>query len=790
MSSRVLLALAATLVAGLASAQTFTATLSGGRETPTAGDPDGRGFAVAILDGTSLNYYVMVESITTPTAADIGVGRPGQSGAVAVTLTTTFTSAAPGAFIAVGSVTIDSATAQGVAANPGGYYFNVHNSDFPGGALRGQLIGDGGTSSTLATSLLGSREVPSAGSPSGRGYAAVTFDTSTIYYFLWVKNVDSLTGAGIHQGDAGQAGSVVVNLSPTFAGGLAAGWANVAAATVSGFLADPAGFYVEVQSAGFASGAVRGQLGAPETTIYFPVVSKVSGQGGSKFRTNVRIANQSDEVAPVWAEFYPSNTAGLAAPSATVLLNVAAGAQGVYDEFVGSVFNTTGNGAARLVSGAPIGAAAHIYNDQRDNPAIGGTYGQFAPGRGPDDALSQGALLLLSNRPVTDATGFRSNLGYYNQLSHTATLSLVARNVDGTVLGTITLAMPGGANKIDSVFNIISSVPSNQRTIDNFFVTYSSSDPIFLYASLVDNKTNDGLNIIPVPFVEPVTVVANQPPDGTITSPATDVTIRAGQSVSFAGSASDPDGDAVTVVWNFGDAATSTALVAGAHVYASAGVYTVTLTATDNKGLADPSPATRSITVNANQAPNGTITAPAGNVTVGVGQSVSFASSTSDPDGDAVTVLWNFGDGVTSTGAAPSHTYLTAGTYTVTLIATDALGLADPTPDTRTITVTSVTLSAVQSQIFTPICARCHPPNQGMDLRVGNSWASIVNVNSAEQPTLKRVKPGDPDNSYLYRKVNGGPSITGSQMPLGGPTLSQAQIQLLHDWILAGAPNN
>ena len=89
-----------------------------------------------------------------------------------------------------------------------------------------------------------------------------------------------------------------------------------------------------------------------------------------------------------------------------------------------------------------------------------------------------------------------------------------------------------------------------------------------------------------------------------------------------------------------------------------------------------------------NHAPNGVITAPIGNVTVQPGEAVSFASSTSDPDGDAVSVLWSFGDGATSTQLVPgTHAYTTAGSFTVTLTATDSHGAADPTPDTRLVTV-------------------------------------------------------------------------------------------------------
>jgi PKD repeat protein len=104
----------------------------------------------------------------------------------------------------------------------------------------------------------------------------------------------------------------------------------------------------------------------------------------------------------------------------------------------------------------------------------------------------------------------------------------------------------------------------------------------------------------------------NSPPNGTITSPATDVTIEAGQSVSFAGSATDPDADAVTVLWDFGDGSGSVLLVPGSHSFASAGIYTVTFTVTDSHAASDPTPDSRTITVSNPPAPDIETYLPAG----------------------------------------------------------------------------------------------------------------------------------------------------------------------------------
>jgi hypothetical protein len=96
----------------------------------------------------------------------------------------------------------------------------------------------------------------------------------------------------------------------------------------------------------------------------------------------------------------------------------------------------------------------------------------------------------------------------------------------------------------------------------------------------------------------------------------------------------------------------------------------------------------------ANRAPNGTIESPPGNLTVPVGGSVDFRGSGSDPDGNLpLSYAWNFGDpGIPASSLEDPGlvTFPNAGTYTVRLTVTDALGMSDPTPATRTITVGAV----------------------------------------------------------------------------------------------------
>jgi mono/diheme cytochrome c family protein len=98
----------------------------------------------------------------------------------------------------------------------------------------------------------------------------------------------------------------------------------------------------------------------------------------------------------------------------------------------------------------------------------------------------------------------------------------------------------------------------------------------------------------------------------------------------------------------------------------------------------------------------------------------------------------------------------------------------------------------IQATIFTPICTACHTganAPQGLRLDAANSYALLVNVASAEVPSVLRVNPGNPDSSYLVQKIQGTAAV-GGRMPLGGPALSQAQIDLVRQWISSGAPQS
>ena len=132
-------------------------------------------------------------------------------------------------------------------------------------------------------------------------------------------------------------------------------------------------------------------------------------------------------------------------------------------------------------------------------------------------------------------------------------------------------------------------------------------------------------------------------------------------------SSTDPDGEALTYAWTFGDGGTATG-VSASHTYAGPGTYDISLTVTDPRGGTNTK--TVSYVVAANQAPTANFTATASGVNA---VSVNGGSST-DPDGDSLTYAWTFGDGGTATGVSASHTYAGPGTYDISLTVNDGRG--------------------------------------------------------------------------------------------------------------------
>ncbi len=250
---------------------------------------------------------------------------------------------------------------------------------------------------------------------------------------------------------------------------------------------------------------------------------------------------------------------------------------------------------------------------------------------------------------------------------------------------------------------------------------------------------------------------------GAVAMGTTDVTIA--QAVTSAATASDRTTDvgvtdsftanaalgsgSYTYAWAFGDGDLSTA-ENPTHAYAATGTYTVDLTVTDAWGASCLS----STTVNVIAGPSGTVSA--NTITPNTKTSVHFTANGTGGVG-AFSYAWTFGDGAVGTGATPTHTYGTAGTYTVTVVITDHVG-------------GSVTKTLTETVSQPPATSLATDLTQGTGLYV--LIIVIVLVVAGAAVLLMRRKPRTPAPLTPADPATAGPTGTATPPPSPPPGAS------------------
>jgi len=160
------------------------------------------------------------------------------------------------------------------------------------------------------------------------------------------------------------------------------------------------------------------------------------------------------------------------------------------------------------------------------------------------------------------------------------------------------------------------------------------------------------------------------------------------------------DASDTTWLWEFGDGSTS-GVIHAAHAYGAAGTYTVTLTATTNHGCSDD----YSVDIVVHDSPTASFefsvagfSSEDGATGGCVDNVVIFENTSTIPVPETITdSFWNFGDGSTSTEFEPSHTYVSSGTYTITLTVTSEYGCTSTITKTI-IMIDELTLDLVVSE--------------------------------------------------------------------------------------------
>jgi hypothetical protein len=227
----------------------FSASLDGSQVVTPTGSP-GRGWGIVRLvePANTVTVFLHVTGMSGPgLSARMHLGGVGVNGGILINLV-----GGPGNW--TGSGTLGPA---GVAAlQTAGAYLNVQTAAFPGGELRGQIVAP--TTVRFTALLDGGQTVPPSGSAAtGEAVAFLYQPDDRLVYTVTTQGLAGVTGARIRMAPAGGTGPSIHTLMGS-AGQYSGVTGKLPAAELAALLAD--GLYLEVDTAAFPGGEIRGQL--------------------------------------------------------------------------------------------------------------------------------------------------------------------------------------------------------------------------------------------------------------------------------------------------------------------------------------------------------------------------------------------------------------------------------------------------------------------------------------------------------------------------------------------------
>lgn len=238
-----------------------------------------------------------------------------------------------------------------------------------------------------------------------------------------------------------------------------------------------------------------GDPGNGVVEMYFPIIGNSDGAMNSKWRTDMRLLNTSGSDAVATLEWFPAGDMPRRGATRVVTSPVRALRSSMLNSVVTHTIGADGLGAVRVTSAAPLAGSVRVFNDQRHNPDVGGTYGTLVRAYRAADALPSGTLIQLTNNEGS-ATGFRTNVGYFNASPDPVAITFRLFASDGTLLGSKTIGVQGWANRTASVFSIIDTIAPARRNLEDFYIKFETNGSrVFVYGTVTDNVTNDTMYV-------------------------------------------------------------------------------------------------------------------------------------------------------------------------------------------------------------------------------------------------------------------------------------------------------
>jgi PKD repeat protein len=297
-------------------------------------------------------------------------------------------------------------------------------------------------------------------------------------------------------------------------------------------------------------------------------------------------------------------------------------------------------------------------------------------------------------------------------------------DVPGTYNVFLTVSGPGGSSSARREITVQGPTITPPATLTSTVVPPATATPT---STATATTAPTATSTATATATQPTAPTANfsSAPNGSLTIQYTDASTSA-------------SGGITGWTWDFGDNTTSNEQNPS-HTYGTGGNYTVTLTVSDAGGTNSTSqiigveqPAVPP-SANFTYAPNGNLT-------------IQFTDASSSTNGGITGWTWNFGDNTSSSEQNPSHTYSSAGDYTVTLTVSDAGGTSQPVSQTVNVAQPAVPPSA--NFTFAPAgdltIQFADASNSSSGGITGWTWDFGDNTSSNEQnPTHTYNAPGD-----------------------------------------------
>lgn len=709
----------------------------------------------------------------------------------------------------------------------GALYVNVHSAQFPEGEIRGQILPEG--FDLYFADLSGLEEIQEVSTEAG-GRAAVTLNRANRTVTIHVNTVgpdgtpESFTDANaahLHRGLAGIAGPVVVTLAqePNLPSHWFADDASLAQADFDALLA--AQTYVNVHTNAHADGEIRGQVVPDDHTV---IVTRLTGeQEAPQPRITAARGSAAITVTPSGATEVRLNVTGTDDAVMAHIHEGYAGANGpvliALEKDASDSRHWRSNGATLTSVQQEVLAAGGFYANVHTPAApAGAVRGQLLP-QGVELAISHMTGAQEAPDPVATTASARASVTV-NTAARRLTIHVNTTGLDDATMAHIHSGARGVAGpEIIGLVQDPSAVSHwSAATVDltdeqladyragSLYVnvqtpanpdgeTRGQIEPggvaPFLYeeiqsrifnATCATSGCHSGVgaplgldlqaavshdNLVGVPSVEVAALLRVAPGD----APA-----------SYLVRKLEGGPDIVGVRMPNGLPPLPQAQIERIKAWIDAGAL--------------PAPVPPADT----QMPTVTL----GSVPATITGTVALTATATDDVGVTLVRFRVNGAVVGSDATAPyafdwNSTTVANGAVTIDAQGLDAAGNVG-TSSTSSATVSNTTgpvpftFTEIQTQIFNVSCAvsGCHSgasPAAGMNL-VAPAYDRIVGVASSEVPSLQRINPGNAADSYIIRKLEGGPGIVGSRMPLGGPFLTQETIDRIRAWIDSGAPNN